>query len=135
VRSTDDLFAHPFTFFLSSSKVALILSAAVSALLSLLMPAFLASILASLLAGILLARLQERILRRLHCKPAWIRYLLASLGISVLVALCVQLASLLTFFLFGWFWSLVGDGVFYLLQYRLFKRYVLRRAVDPSNLQ
>jgi len=60
---------------------------------------------------------------------------LASLGISMLIALCVQLASLLTLFLFGWFWSLVGDGVFYLLQYRLFKRYVLRRARDPSNLE
>lgn len=126
MKPSQDALTHPFLFFLSTSKAVMIVTIVISALLSLFIPSGLASFVAAIVSGILIARVQDRLLRELDVHPAWIRYLLASLGLSLAIAVLVQVASLLTLLLFGWFWDAMGTAIFWLMQYRLFKRFILR---------
>lgn len=126
IKASPDVLTHPFVFFLSSAKAVMVVTIVVGALLSLIIPSGLASLIAAIVSGILIARVQGRLLRELDVHPSWIRYLLASLTLSIGIAICVQVASLLTLLLFGWFWDALGTVLFWLLQYRLFKRFILR---------
>ncbi|MCY0875560.1 MAG: hypothetical protein OWT28_04725 [Firmicutes bacterium] len=132
MRSAKEVLAHPFTFFLSSSKAVMLVTVLVSAVLSIVIPSGVATFVASILSGIIIARIQDRLLKDLDVQPAWIRYLLASFFLSVVIAIAVQVASLLTLLLIGWFWDAVGTVLFWLLQYRLFKRFVLRSRTQPT---